>query len=57
MQSGASGMQGEVLEGAYETEGEGFFSQADSDRARGDSFKLKEERYRLGVGRSSLLRE
>lgn len=34
-----------------------FFTQVDSDQMRGNSFKLKEGRFRLGIRGSFLLRE
>ncbi|KFQ04404.1 hypothetical protein N329_07954, partial [Haliaeetus albicilla] len=37
------------LKGAYRKAGEGLFTRAGSDRTRGNSFKLKEGRFRLDV--------
>ena len=50
-----SGLQGDLLaafqylKGAYRKDGEGLFTRACSDRTRGNSFKLKEGRFRLDV--------
>ena len=38
-----------VLEGAYKQEGEQLFTWVDSDRTRGDDFKLRQERFRLDI--------
>jgi len=39
----------QYLKGAYRKDGEGFFIRECSDRMRGNSFKLKEGRFRLDV--------
>ena len=39
----------QYLKGADKKAGEGFVTRACSDRTRGDGFKLKEGRFRLGV--------
>ena len=39
----------QYLKGAYRKAGEGLFTRACSDRARGNGFKLKEGRFRLGI--------
>ena len=39
----------QYLKGDYKQEGNQLFTQADSDRIRGNSFKLKEGRLRLDV--------
>jgi len=38
-----------VLEGAYKKDGEGLFTQACSDRTRGDGFELNEGSFRLDI--------
>ena len=39
----------QYLKGAYKKAGEGLFTRSCSDRTRGNSFKLKEGRFRLDV--------
>ncbi|KFW63358.1 hypothetical protein AS28_10338, partial [Pygoscelis adeliae] len=39
----------QYLKGAYRKDGEGFFIRECSDRSRGNSFKLKEGRFRLDI--------
>ncbi|GAB0177238.1 mitochondrial enolase superfamily member 1 [Grus japonensis] len=39
----------QYLKGAYRKDGEGLFMKECSDRTRGNGFKLKEGRFRLGV--------
>ncbi|KFW65150.1 hypothetical protein AS28_14919, partial [Pygoscelis adeliae] len=41
----------QYLKGAYKKAGEGLFTRACSDRTRGNGFKLKEGRLRLGIRR------
>jgi len=41
----------QYLEGAYEQEGERLFMRVDSDRTRGNGFKLEQGRFRLGIRR------
>ena len=45
----------QYLKRAYRQEGDKVFTQSDSDRTRGNGFKLKEEKISLDV-RNSLLR-
>ena len=45
----------QYLKGDYKEEGNQLFTQADSDRIRGNSFKLKEGRLSWILGRSFLL--
>jgi len=39
----------QYLKGIYKQEGNQLFIQVDSDRTRGNSFKLKEGRFRLDI--------
>ncbi|GAB0190240.1 hypothetical protein GRJ2_001489300 [Grus japonensis] len=39
----------QYLKGAYRKDGEGLFIRECSDRTRGNGFKVKEDRFRLGV--------
>jgi len=39
----------QYLKGAYRKHGEGLFTRVCSDRTRGNSFKLKEGRFRLDI--------
>jgi len=39
----------QYLKGAYRKAGEGFFTRAHSDRTKGNGFKVKEGRFRLGI--------
>jgi len=41
----------QYLEGAYKQEGQQLFTRVDSDRTRGNSFKLIQERFRLDIRR------
>ena len=47
----------QYLKGAYKQEGSQLFERVDNSRTRGNVFKLKEGRLRLGVRGSSLQRE
>ena len=38
-----------VSEGGYKDAGEGLFIRVCSDRTRGDGFKLKQGKFRLGI--------
>jgi len=37
------------LNGAYKQEGEQLFTRVDSDKTRGNGFKLRQERFRLDI--------
>ena len=41
----------QYMRGTYKQEEDQLFIQSNSDRMRGDSFKLKEERFRLDIRR------
>lgn len=44
----------QYLEGVYKKDGDSLFSRACCDRTRGDSFKLKEDKFRLAIENISL---
>ena len=46
----------QYLKGVYKHEGNQLFTQGDSDRTRGKSFKLKEGRFRLDIRGNFFLR-
>ena len=42
----------QYLKGAYKKEGERLFTRVDSDRTRGNGFKLRHGRFRINIGGS-----
>lgn len=47
----------QYLKETYKKEGEGIFARVDSNRTKGNSFKLKERNFRLEKQEKFLLRE
>lgn len=41
----------QYLKEAYRQEGDGLFKQADNDMTRGNAFKVKEGKFKLGIRR------
>ena len=46
----------QYLNGAYKQEGERLFTRVESDRIRGNGFKLRQGRFRFDTGGSFSLR-